>query len=286
MSSTSIPFSLPLPAGITLDSTLGMLFVATVLSSIFYGVTLLQTLIYFGMYTKDRLLLKALVTALWFVSLPGSRYAVYGIVCTRGIYLVTFFANPLGALSMVWSMAASPVISSIIAFIVHLFLAYRIKQLVRTPLWNAIACIVAVVSLFPMGTPLLLFLIIALETDNVLLSSRFLNNMNLMSQASGVNDTPSLRWVVITTTSTSSAIDLFIALTICYQLYQERSKVKSTQGMINIISLYVITSGMITTLVNMVSLITSKYLAANETEVVQIFNSMIPKAYVNTLMAT
>ncbi|KAL0566945.1 hypothetical protein V5O48_015049, partial [Marasmius crinis-equi] len=223
-------------------------------------------------------------------------------------YLVTFFANPLGALSIVWFVIAllkrfvvtpanATVVKKwlltgrpygfseheyyddqmvavltifddqgIIAFIVHLFLAYRIRQLIRAPLWSAIAWIVVALAIIVLAFGV--YSCWALNKTEVIIA---------------LNGAPSLRWMIITATSSSSALDLFIALIICYQLYQERSKVNSTRGLVNTISLYMISSGMITTLFNMGALIS--YLASN-TEIDQIFNSLIPRAYVNTLMAT
>ncbi|KAL0564935.1 hypothetical protein V5O48_017100 [Marasmius crinis-equi] len=247
---SSVPsFSLPLPPGVTLHTTLGMTFVAIVLSSIFYGVTLLQTLIYFGMYTNDRISFKVLVMTLWALdTLSMALLAHAGYT-----YLVTFFANPVAALSMVWSMAVGPVVSGTISFIVHLFLAYRIRQLGRATLWSVISWIASDTPILPMQIVLATadlgfsaYSYAALKSGEV---SHFFG-----TEQSGIDTnhtTPSLRWVAIICPSLAIALDLMIALTICYQLYQQRSSVKSTstEGLINTLSLYVITSGTITTFV-------------------------------------
>ncbi|KAL0572660.1 hypothetical protein V5O48_009301 [Marasmius crinis-equi] len=125
-------------------------------------------------------------------------------------------------------MSAGVIVSGIIIFIVHLFLAYRIRQLIHAPLWSAIAWVVVVLSVLLLGLGIY--------------STWAVNNGDVIQ----LNGNSSVHWVAIANISIGSALDLFIALTICYQLYQVRSGVKSTQGIINTITLYMITSGMIT----------------------------------------
>ncbi|KAL0952322.1 hypothetical protein HGRIS_006604 [Hohenbuehelia grisea] len=198
-------------------------------------------------------------------------------------YLVSNFADLSKARDLVWSIASEPMVTSVISLTVHLFLAHRICQLNSAPGWTIIACIIVVLSFFPFA--------IGMYT------TWFINSG---SQALG-NSVPHLRWVAIAGDISSATIDLTIAVILVYQLYRARTTIKSTQKMLNVISLHVISSGMITAYILCLYFLTGKltssssavqvslltaYFGSPNTLTFQIFIALASKAYVNTLMAT
>ncbi|KAF8194240.1 hypothetical protein BJ912DRAFT_959910, partial [Pholiota molesta] len=84
----------------SLDSTYGAAFIGLVASAVLYGVTLLQTFLYYKQYPNDSLITKSIVFLLWILD------TVHLILCTIAIYtyLVRNFHNPSALGRSTWSM--------------------------------------------------------------------------------------------------------------------------------------------------------------------------------------
>ncbi|KAJ7631224.1 hypothetical protein FB45DRAFT_917874 [Roridomyces roridus] len=259
--STSLPPAFPPFPKINLNPTLGADFIGVVVSSIFYGITTLQTIIYFSTYDKDRRFLKALVGSLWILDSASLALFAAGVYQ----YSVTNFGNPIALEEIDWSIASEPMVTGVIGLIVHLFLAFRIRNLNQASIWTYVAFAVAVASLFP-------FAVSIVTTWRVNTGGKFLTALT------------ELHWMAIAGDVSTSVIDIFIAITLTYQLYQGKTALKSTQKAITTITIFVISSGFLTATINVATLIS--YLAAENKLVFQLFNACSSKAYVNTLMAT
>ncbi|KAK0437089.1 uncharacterized protein EV420DRAFT_1652217 [Desarmillaria tabescens] len=90
------------PAIPSLGNTFGALFVGATIAAILFGITNLQTLIYYKRYPNDWSLYRYSVTLLWVldaVHLTLSTHALY-------FYLIDMYGNLLGALigNVIWSM--------------------------------------------------------------------------------------------------------------------------------------------------------------------------------------
>ncbi|KAK7012867.1 hypothetical protein R3P38DRAFT_3016254 [Favolaschia claudopus] len=256
------PGTLPFPViHVDLNPTMGADFIGAILSSIFYGVTTLQTIIYFGTYDKDRLFLKLMVATLWV--LDSASLALYSAGVYR--YLVTDFGDLLAIQEIDWSIASEPMVTGTIALIVHLFLAFRIRNLNQAPIWAYAASAISILSLFP-------FAIAIVTTWRINTGGEFLT------------DVGELRWMAIAGDVSTSSIDIAISAILTYQLLHGRTALKSTQKAITTLSIFIISSGVLTALINTATLIS--YLAAENKLIFQLFNACSSKAYVNTLMAT
>ncbi|THG96589.1 hypothetical protein EW026_g5278 [Hermanssonia centrifuga] len=77
------------------DSTLGAVFIGYIFALVLYGVTCLQTIIYFHKCAKDSLLLKSLIATLWLLD------NLHTILISHGTYLllVSYHANPFEAIA-------------------------------------------------------------------------------------------------------------------------------------------------------------------------------------------
>lgn len=257
--STTPPTIPPIIIHINLSPTLGADFIGVVLASILYGITVLQMIYYYQTYTKDQKRVKLLVAALWALDTTSLALVCHGVYT----YLVVDFANLEDADSLVWSIAAEPAVTCVIALTVNSFLLYRIFTLRNH--WWPITAIMFIWALAPFSI-------------GIVAVWRTITGGQSLSAVS------ELHWMAIAGISLSSSLDLTIASILCYVLWKGRTVFKSTNQIIQTIMLYVIMSGLTTAVVNFLTLIT--YLAAPSTLLFQLFTMVSSKAYVNTVMAT
>ncbi|KAI9058626.1 hypothetical protein FKP32DRAFT_1688480 [Trametes sanguinea] len=98
-----------------LGPTYGALFIGVLFSAVLFGVTMLQTFIYFQQYPSDRAWRKLAVSWLWFLDalhLALSAHFVYH-------YLVSNYANPAALSKIVWSFKFRIVIDALVVCSVH-----------------------------------------------------------------------------------------------------------------------------------------------------------------------
>ncbi|KAI0323926.1 hypothetical protein GY45DRAFT_498879 [Cubamyces sp. BRFM 1775] len=100
---------------VNLNPTYGALFIGVLISSVLFGVTMLQTLVYFQQYPSDRAWRKLAVSWLWFLDalhLALSAHFVYH-------YLVSNNANSDALSQIVWSFKLRIVVDSLVVSSVH-----------------------------------------------------------------------------------------------------------------------------------------------------------------------
>jgi len=114
-----------LPGVLKFDNTLGAILVGSFVSTFLYGLTCLQTFIYFQRYPRDRPSTKLLVSFLW--SIDTLDVILTAHVCYS--YLVTNFANPSAILFPTWSIKLHVLVTSISDFTVRSMFARRIYNL-------------------------------------------------------------------------------------------------------------------------------------------------------------
>ncbi|KAG1743699.1 uncharacterized protein EDB91DRAFT_1274327 [Suillus paluster] len=100
-------------------------FIGVILSSLFYGFTLAQTLWYFQTYPKDRWTMKALVAFLW--TLDTAQLAL--VAASIYHYTITWQGDIEMSSRVSKTFEASMGVTSIIAFLVQLTYAHRIWRL-------------------------------------------------------------------------------------------------------------------------------------------------------------
>ncbi|KAI0758794.1 hypothetical protein C8Q74DRAFT_264045 [Fomes fomentarius] len=107
------------------DGTYGALFIGVLVSAVLFGVTMLQTFVYFSQYPSDRAWRKLAVCWLWFldaVHLALSAHFVY-------YYLVVNYDNPSALLHMTWSFKIRTVIDGLVVVSVHTLYTSRLWTL-------------------------------------------------------------------------------------------------------------------------------------------------------------
>ncbi|KAH9927672.1 uncharacterized protein B0H18DRAFT_1003213 [Fomitopsis serialis] len=245
---------------LNLGSTMGAMLIGVVLSAMFQGITTMQTIFYYTTYPKDPIHLKLLVALLWTLDMLSLSIIAYGLYT----YLVLDFLDVFDLLRINWGFATEPIVSGTIALIVHLFLAHRLWRLNKK--WTPVALLIVVASVFP-------YVLVFIAAREALGSDR------MWSEVSA-----NLHWISIASVTSTSVIDLVITCAICVQLYYSKTGLPQTNRMLYVITLYTITSGLVPTIVCFGDLIA--YVAAPDTLAFEVFQVIISRAYVNTLMAT
>ncbi|KDR84511.1 hypothetical protein GALMADRAFT_716220 [Galerina marginata CBS 339.88] len=108
-----------------LDSTLGAALLGTFTASILYGVTSVQTFLYFHDSRNDGRFLKSLVLFLWILDTIHLGFTYHGLY----FYLVTNFGNFAVLLSPTWSILAQVYITTISDLIVRGVFSRRVSLL-------------------------------------------------------------------------------------------------------------------------------------------------------------
>ncbi|KAJ8516328.1 hypothetical protein ONZ45_g6352 [Pleurotus djamor] len=91
-----------MPASLQVDTTMGAALIGSVCAAVLYGVSSVQTWIYFHHYEKDMWYIKYLVAGVWLFDTIHQALITHTVYC----YLVTHYANPAELGKIVWSILA------------------------------------------------------------------------------------------------------------------------------------------------------------------------------------
>jgi len=108
-----------------IDNTLGALLLGDIAAAILYGVTCVQTFIYFQNYSGDKLMLKVTVVFLWMcdtVHLALITHSIY-------FYAVKNFANPAALQDPTLTIMAHIIITCINNFTIRSVFGHRLWKL-------------------------------------------------------------------------------------------------------------------------------------------------------------
>ncbi|KAJ3898568.1 hypothetical protein F5879DRAFT_980118 [Lentinula edodes] len=251
-----------IPVIIDIRPTIGALFCGVIATSVFYGVTILQTIFYFQTYPDDKTFIRIVVLFVWALDTLDLFLVVNGL----WTWSIANFANPLALLEVPWSINAEPVVTATISTAVHLFMAYRIRTINQrlTP----IAVIVGIVTFFSWTLGL------------------YATIHGFTTRGSIENVTQALRWTDIGANVSAAALDVTITVTLCLQLYFSNHGFETfpkTRRIIMYMSVYLIANNIVTSIITVSDVIT--FFAAPKTLVYYAFLCMTSKAYTNTFLA-
>ncbi|KAH9834573.1 uncharacterized protein C8Q71DRAFT_859549 [Rhodofomes roseus] len=250
-----------------LDRTYGAVLVGAFVSAVLFGITNLQTFIYFQRYPRDRIWNMAAVCWLWLLD------ATHLVLCIHMIYwyLVTNYLDPLALLEIVWSFKAQIIVDAIVVISVHTLYTIRLWKLnaadTRKSVWRKLLPVAVSFLVFfgGYGTAIILcYEITQYQTYTDLLSSQ---------------------WVTFLPLGAATFIDAVIALALCYFL--ERCRLGSTSSNIDstitILMLFTLNTGVITSICSLTAIIA---MAALPTSFAVISVELIlTKLYVNSFLA-
>ncbi|TFK52273.1 hypothetical protein OE88DRAFT_1380602 [Heliocybe sulcata] len=240
-----------------MDTTFGAIFIALVVSAVFYGVTVTQTYLYYRKYPNDALITKTTVLALWLLDTS------HLILCTVAIYwyLVTNFGQDGPLDNCTWSMNIQADFNGLIAIIVQFYFARRVYILSENWIITSVIMILACVH-FSLG------IVFTVEAFSIRHFDRY----------------PKLTWVTSTGLGCAAAADILIAMSMCHYLAKRRTGFKRTNSIIMTLMIFSINTGLLTSIIATACAITFAIMPTNF--VWQSFFWVLGKCYVNSLLAT
>ncbi|KAJ6512187.1 hypothetical protein C8R47DRAFT_1314226 [Mycena vitilis] len=239
----------------SLQSTFGSAFVGLVVSAILYGVTILQTYLYYRNYPQDSKILKWMVAILWLLD------TVHLVLCTVSVYtvLVLNFNNPDILLTATWSMNIQTDFNGLIGLIVECFYARRVWIVSRNVYLTATILILSAIH-FALG---IVFTIGSFHTSRENFSD--------------------LVWVTSTGLGSAAAADMLIGISLCYYLSKSRTGFSRTDGLISTLMKYSLTTGFLTGIIACLVVLTFGIMPNNF--VYLAFFWLLGKCYVNSVLA-
>ncbi|KAG1803011.1 hypothetical protein EV424DRAFT_376106 [Suillus variegatus] len=245
---------------INLGNTFGALLIGVVLSAVLFGVTNVQTFIYFQTHKDTGVtFFKLIVIWLWILDALHLALVVHCVY----YYLVTNYANFNALTEIVWSLKLQLIVDVLIVPTVHLSYVYRIWIVSKgrsRVLPVIIMCIVVVLS-GGVAVPVVL----------------------VQYRCRLFQDVVTTEWATYLTLGAVTFDDILIASSLCYLLATSRTGFSSTDSFLTKLLGYIISTGCLTSICSIIAVIACAVMPRNF-----IFLSiefLVTKLYVNSFMA-
>ncbi|KAK0187539.1 hypothetical protein F5146DRAFT_1140956 [Armillaria mellea] len=249
------------PSKVILGETLGALYVGSTIAAVLFGLTNLQTMIYYKKYPRDWWVYRYSVAVLWILD------ALHVALTTHALYfyLVDMSGDLMGALvHSVWSFKVQLDTNVVIVVYVQGLYAIRLWKLGRH---------------FHKFLPWLVFLAVAASLGAgvfVIYDIFMTRNFSVVT---------AIKASIYTVFATVAATDFVIALMMCYYLHKSRAvtKFSSTASLLLNLMRLIIVSGLATSACSMLTLIA--FIVWPNTLIFIGIDFVLPKLYVNSLLA-
>ncbi|KAI1786239.1 hypothetical protein LXA43DRAFT_1111420 [Ganoderma leucocontextum] len=260
---------------------LGCIIIGLIVSSILYGITVLQTYIYYKENPKDLVRVKVLVGIVFFLDTVASASITAGAF----IFFVNDFGRQATLVNTPPSLALETAANALIATLTQLFFAYRLyivsrknRVLVSVIVSPNPNLVHATVQLLTRAVGKLVLAILSLGpaawTAVFFLGASSLFNLGL----------PKVRVIASLATGLPAICDILIAWGLCYYLHTSRSGFKKSDTVIDRLMLYTIECGALTAVCQTCILVT---FAALPGRIIFIpFQLVVGKLYCNALLAS
>ncbi|KZT42651.1 hypothetical protein SISSUDRAFT_1041263 [Sistotremastrum suecicum HHB10207 ss-3] len=241
----------------SLDSTFGAVLLALVFSAVLFGLTTLQTYLYFNRFPHDARWMKGLVATIWCLD------ALHVALCTHTIYhyLIVNYGNSDALLTEVWSLAIQTDCNGLIGMMVECFFARRVLKL--------------------SGNRYITTLIIVLAFIHFGLGVYFTVEAFVLKDFSQF---AKLTWVTCTGLGSAAAADITIAVSLVYTLQKIRTGMARTDNVITTLIVYAINTGALTSMFATVCVFCYAFMPTNFVWLA--FFWVLGKLYANSLLAT
>ncbi|KDR74137.1 hypothetical protein GALMADRAFT_605176 [Galerina marginata CBS 339.88] len=217
-----------------LNSTLGAAYLGTLAAALMYGLTSLQTFLYFSHPRNDKRWLSTMIMVLWVLDTIHFAFTAHGVY----FYLITNFGNFAAVASPTWSILVQVYASTIIGAIVRCIFGWRVQILcgTRRIVGTSIFGIVAALSF------------LSAVTAYVFASRSFtlktFEKLNKMS------------WLLYLGFAADVIADILIAVSLCTILLNSRTGIKSTDSKLSFILAFTVNTGLLTSICALACLIT------------------------------
>ncbi|KAJ8080699.1 hypothetical protein PM082_017533 [Marasmius tenuissimus] len=241
---------------ISIHSTYGSAFIGLVVSAVLYGITILQTYLYYRNYPRDPRYLKILVLLVWLWD------TLHLALCTTAVYwyLISNFNNVPALKQLTWSMELQTDCNGIVGLLVQCFFAKRVWSMSQNIFLVSIIVFLATIH-FALGIVFTVY------------SFRF----------STVDGFAKLIWVTSAGIGSAAAADVLIAASLCYYLSKSRTGFKRTDSLIHTLIIYSLTTGLMTSLIDVVIIISFATMPQNYVWLA--FFWIVGRCYVNSFLA-
>jgi len=250
--------SATLDSSLPLDNSMGAMLLGVIISAILHGVCLLQAFLYFMKYKRDSLLLKSLVA----ITVIFDTIHLAFITHTVYYYLVSNFHDPQRLERLTWSVLMEALFTGVNGAIVQTFYAYRVWCLNKKSHFL---------------TSIILFLILATVGSG---TAWVILSMELQTYRQLLHISP----LTITINALSTTADVIIATSLCILLNKARTGYKKSDTVINMLIVFVVNTGILTTCCAVASLIS--LVLSPDSLIYAAFYFCIGRFYVNSFLAT
>ncbi|KAJ8590751.1 hypothetical protein M405DRAFT_815512 [Rhizopogon salebrosus TDB-379] len=251
---------LPTP-NLDLGNTFGALFIGVTLAAVLFGITNVQAFIYFQTHSGTGITVyKLVVVWLWILD------ALHLALITHCVYyyLVTNYDNISALTEIVWSFKLHVVIDVAIIYGVHALYAYRIWIVSR-------------------GRSMRRSRVAAMGAMVILASGVSIVIIREIYQCHVFTDLPGIEWATYLSLGEITFIDSVIASSLCYLLATSRTGFSSTDSLLTKLMAYIINTGLLTSVISVVAVITCAAMPRNFISISIEF--LIAKLYVNSYIA-
>ncbi|KAF8336155.1 hypothetical protein F5887DRAFT_575531 [Amanita rubescens] len=213
-----------------LDTTLGATFVGNVIAGCLYGIASIQAYTYFRGKPTDSIMFRSLLFLVWLADTAQLIFVTHALY----YYMVTNYDNPLALLYPNWSILLQVLATCISGFIVRGVFTRRIWLFTRRNYLLAGVIALASLSAFIFG---FVFTISGFSVDSFA-------------------KLPKISYLLYAAFASAVASDVLIATSLCVSLSKRRTGFKRMDSLLNVLMLYAINSGLLTSLCSIGSLVT------------------------------
>ncbi|TFK21449.1 hypothetical protein FA15DRAFT_672567 [Coprinopsis marcescibilis] len=218
--------SLVLP---TLHNTIGAAFLGVVGAAFLFGITTLQIYYYYHSYPNDIRLHKISVGVLGILDAFHFALTIHSVYT----YVVVGFGNKFGLMKVLWSIQLQVAVNVVIIFIVHCLYAKRVWTL--NGYHGGVLGYITILVVAGAGG-------IGIALAYKVFTIQFYSELHKID------------WAITAGLSTSSAIDLFIAIAMCYYLRKSLGTGPLLNSKISVVIQYALNTGLMTSACSLAAL--------------------------------
>ncbi|KAJ7764863.1 hypothetical protein B0H16DRAFT_1525989 [Mycena metata] len=242
-----------------LDLSLGALEIGVLMSSTLWGVTTVQTYLYFTTPNKDPLWTKVAVWTVWILE---SFHTVFAWIYIYRL-TVTFYGVPEIITAQQWSLSASSLFDGIIGAIVQMYFAHRVRLFSNSWIIPSVACIGSMLQL-AFTAAITLISILHPEYNVAIFADRY-------------------GWLFVGVFATNTAVDIINTASLAYYLRRGRTGFKSSDKVLEKLVMWTVETGLVTAIAAIAQLVLVK--AAPSTALWIGISLFYAKLYSNSFLA-
>ncbi|KAI0247775.1 hypothetical protein BJV78DRAFT_1363970 [Lactifluus subvellereus] len=216
---------------IPVDNTLGALSIGVILSAIVYGVTWQQVYTYYTVVgNNDRLFLRIFVALLMVIDSANMAFATHASYVTS----ITNFGDYHASSHFAWSIMSIGITGILLELLIQLLYVYRVYQLSKRAVYMPATIVTLCLTSFSFGLAF---------------------NISVLLIPSEVEALRKLSFL-IASIAIQAACDVIITTSMVYYLFRNRSTIPRINSVLNLLTLYIITCGTLTTVTATACLVT------------------------------